>query len=55
MNNEKEIKALEKELARLQDLALDMYETKYSKKAEQNHKRITMIQKQIKRLIGENR
>lgn len=52
---EKEIKELEKELARLQDLALQMYEDKYSKKAEQNHKRIKMIQKQIKRLKGEDR
>ena len=53
MNNE--IKALEEELARLQDLALDMYEEKYSKKAEQNHKRIKMIEKQIKRLKGDNK
>ena len=48
-----DIKALEKEIDRLRDKALDMYEDKYSKKCQDNHKRIQKLERQLKILKGE--
>lgn len=48
-----DILQIEKEIERLRNNALDMYDEKYSKKAMENHKRIKKLEKQLKILKGE--